>query len=284
MSKSQDEIEYHKITSFYEKVMYFTLGASLIFGTIIGLLTFSDRKSMLEEKDKTITELTKKINDLKEDTEKKVNDLKDDTEKSIIKTNKYAEEEISRIKIATNQIALNETQKQLSYIFGTDKIQNLIEKEAVSQVKEKVITIVKAETENLSLISDAASKMRIGHLEGFLKLKKMSVELPNSTDRYNAKKLLDEISQDYFLVSNKYYSDSEADSVLMYPTQTNLVSIKQQKKNLIEELVKDINKEHNLNIVADDINRLSKITGQNFKPFEFEKINSWYKEWSKSQK
>ena len=139
MSKSQDEIEYHKITSFYEKVMYFTLGASLIFGTIIGLLTFSDRKSMLEEKDKTITELTKKINDLKEDTEKKVNDLKDDTEKSIIKTNKYAEEEISRIKIATNQIALNETQKQLSYIFGTDKIQNLIEKEAVSQVKEKVI-------------------------------------------------------------------------------------------------------------------------------------------------
>ena len=291
---SQDKFEYHKITAFYEKVMYFTFGAMVLIASIVLAVTYKDRNSMREEKDKTIAELKSEMKDLKIE-------LKDDATKSLERINKNAESELYTIKSETKQLAIDETKKELSNQFANDKIQSLIKTEAIKEVKGKVTDIVDEEIGNLILISDAASQMRSGKLEGLLKLENFAKNLPNRIQRESSKALLKQISSvwqtqigqsesgteiyeqrikfhrlDAYL--KKYNETIPSPQITNDQTYINKALLKITDKELISHLVNRINnKEMDLFHLSRYIYDLSKFTNKDFKAFEIVKINDWYR-------
>lgn len=70
---------------------------------------------------KTIKGLNDQIVDLKKDAKETISQIKYDSKEAVVSTKEYSENEISRISLSTKQAALDETQKQLSYILGLIK-------------------------------------------------------------------------------------------------------------------------------------------------------------------
>lgn len=272
--RTTEEIEYKNLKNY----LLTLLGFAAAFAGWIVYLTFEDRKAIKEDYEKTIIELKGEIKE-----------LKTDTKESISNTNRYAQEEISRIKFTTNQIALEETEKQLSNIFGTDKIKNLIQDEAVKEVKNKVLEIVDEETKNIIMISDAGNFMRAGNHKAYIKLSNYSKNSENERDKRYASSLLNEILSDYYLAyknaSKQYIEKGDfhqmgSDYGLQKKNQVAIT-----KDDIVHQLVRSINyPDLELNALSDNIMTLVNLTGVDFKLFEIDKINEWYKNWEKTHK
>lgn len=74
--------------------------------------------------------------------------------------------------------------------FGTDKIQNLIQNQAVKEIKSKINDIVDEQIQNMSAINDAASEMRIGRPTGLEKLKMFFTHPLSKQDSLQEKKII----------------------------------------------------------------------------------------------
>jgi type I site-specific restriction-modification system R (restriction) subunit len=274
--KTTEQIQYEKLTSLFKTYAGFLTTFAGILSALTIYFTYSDRNAIKADYKETIKELKEEIAE-----------LKTDSKESIDKINKNAENELQKVGSNTNRIALDETQKQLSYIFGTDKIQTLIEKEAIKEVKGKVIEIVEDETKNFSKILDAASKMRLGYFEGYRILKSYTLSPNNSIDKANATQLLNSISEDYYTKYSKDYYEKEfnEDELNQFYNNYKFLPEKRNTNDLIIFLVEQINNsELDLTDISDRILMLSKISNQKFIPFEIDKINNWFINWKKTYK
>lgn len=157
----------------------------------------------------TIKDLNAQISDLKKDASVTIDRIQQDARLAVSSTEDYSQKEISRISSSTKQIALNETQKQLDYIFGTDKIQNLIQNQAVKEIKNKVIDIVSEQTKNVGDISDAAAEMRAYKFSGRSRLRAYFINPKNTFDSAIAKQLYDQISADFFTIMREQADKKE---------------------------------------------------------------------------
>lgn len=273
--KTTEQIQYEKLTSLFKTYAGFLTTFLTILSGLTIFFTYSDRNAIREDYKQTIKELKEEITE-----------LKSESKESIEKISKNSEDELQRVSSTTNRIALDETQKQLSYIFGTDKIQNLIQNQAIKEVKSKVIDIVNDETKNFYFVSDAASQMRNGNYNALKKLKYYSENSENLIDRERAKNLLNQISKDFF----ETYKDADFEFTKKSWTEIGKAfGIYNNKEisefEIINSLITYINNPDNrLEDVCYNILCLSKITKQDFKPFEFEKINRWFFEWKKNIK
>lgn len=184
-SRSTEEIQYEKLTSFFEKlVKWISIVFSLLVG-IFGFVFFQDRNSMQEERtalqvaynlkveglEKDIAELKTRsqetINKTQIETQTEISNLKKSANGQIIDLKSNANSEISTIKIAANDLALKETAKQVANVFKEDKIQKIIESKATDAIQEKIPDIVStqlsSQAENIIKINSWASLFRQGN-------------------------------------------------------------------------------------------------------------------------
>ncbi len=128
--------------------------------------------------------------------------------------------------------------------------------------------------------------MRNGNYNALKMLKYYSENSENLMDRERAKNLLNQISKDFFEI----YKDADFEFLKKSWTDIGKAWGIYDNKDISEVeiityLVNYINNPDNrLEDVCYDILILSKISKQNFKPFEFEKINKWFVEWKKDKR
>lgn len=198
--KSEEQMHYENIASFFKWCIGIAGGAIAIIVSFAIYSTYNNVKDMKDDYARTIKDLKEEINDLKIDAESTVKSIENDAKETVRTTQANTDKTLQQIKSSTSQFALDETRKELSDIFGTNKIQDLIENEAVREVKDKVEEIVQEETKNLSRINDAASYMRLGSRKGLTELKNYFEHPTNKLDSLTAKNLYDEIRKNYIEV------------------------------------------------------------------------------------
>lgn len=146
----------------------------------------------------------------------------------------------------------------------------------------------------MSAINDAASEMRIGRPTGLEKLKMFFTHPLSKQDSLQAKKLYNQIIQDYEDVVKItdtgrlfkiFYLEIDTSAI---PVQKSFISIhiindslptNPVEKRELSDLIYSINnenKQYDLNQISACIFILSHMTGLNFKPFEIYEINEWY--------
>lgn len=312
MSKSDEKVHYERIT----KYLLWALGISgtLITGIAVCALTFTfnDRTAMRNEYAGALKDFRTQISDLKNEENETLKSIKEDANQTVaitkadskdaiataktdlrdqIKlTNESTQNELIRIRAETYKLALTETQDQIEKIFKSNKIQDIIENQAVKEIKEKVTVLVNTSTRNLTRINDAASKMRIGLPSGAKDLKKYFTNSTNASDSGLAKELYDLITNDYntaFLRVRKDYINYKAGEwsnlspdYSGFKIIQNTYPANQKDRDFLKLLIKIINNENDefsLNDVASSIFIISAISNKAFKPFEINEINSWYK-------
>jgi hypothetical protein len=292
-----EENEYKNLTSYFKWIVS-TTGVFLTIMTGAFLYIFGSNRAEMDASYK------RDVDELKE----KITLLKTETKESIDLTNKSAQEEILRIKNTTNQLAIEESKKELDVFFGSDRIEQFIEQKAIEKVKNKVDEIIDLQTKDIFLISDAASQMRSGIYEGMIKIHHFRKDLPLKKDRDKITEVYNTIRNDYIKYSEYHILGNNENYVNRFKTQafnekypnglsvidstTHVLTIVSTTTNsfkyisdgdLIIYLVKQINNsKENLFDVSLYITLLSKMTNQSFKPFEIEEINNWFKTYSRN--
>lgn len=290
-TKTPEQIHYENLSSFLK----WGIG---IAGTIIAAIasiaiyvSYSDRNSMRDEYSNTIKDLRTQIVDIKNDASQTGKDVKENLRNEVLATKQYSDNELAKIQAKTSVLAIDETKKQIESIFATDKIQNIIQNQAVKEIKNKVSDIVNNETKNLSKINDAASEMRVGRIQGMDKLMYYFQHSGNYNDSTLAKNLYDQILQDYRDI-NLQYRDSSSKIDYYYPDSSNRALLSQIKpihiinnrfptdpseKNELLFLINNVNDKNNdLNLLSYYIGWLSRVTNLNFIPFQLKEINDWF--------
>jgi hypothetical protein len=264
----------------YESIRSFLIWALGIVGTLIVtvaafaiFISYNDRNAMKEEYTKAISDLRFQISDLRNDAKEKAQSIKEDAKDAVKSTQEYSEKEISRIIISTNQIAQQETQKQIAAIFATDKIQNIIENQAVKEIKSKVSQIVEEQTKNDYSIQYAATRMRQGIRDGEKTLKQYYLKAENTEDSIKARKLYDEICKPYQDIAINYI---KTHPVVNFYNNGRMPDDKYVRQGL-ENIMKEINDPNtDLSRLAFIIIALRESAKRQFKCFETREINDWF--------
>lgn len=274
-TKSEEQIHYEHLSSFLK-------WAISIAGTIIATvaafaiyISYSDRNAMTDEYTKAISNLQNQIKDLKAEANAKNQEIHDYAKEAVQFNLEYSEREISRVKEASYETAIAETKKEVEGIFASDKIQNIIQNQAVKEIRGKVGEIVAEETKNINKINDAANRMRIGMRQGMIELQGYFKRPDNPDDSLRAKELFDRICKDYLDVKTRQlkYFEYPIQSISLKKGQTELT---EREKLVLKTTIDEINTLEDLDEVALRIVGLSKAVNEDFKPFEFDRINAWY--------
>lgn len=281
---SEDKVHYQNIISYLKWGLSITGLLIAAIATVAIYFAFNSVKEIKEElrlaKDEhnqTVKDLTEQTQHLRDDAKETVNQIRDDSRSAVQSTRDYSENELSRISASTRQVALTETQKELATIFGTDKIQQLIQNQAVAEIKSKVGEIVDDKVKNISRINDAASQMRVGLKSGLKALESYYQTSQSTYDSLMAKNLYDQITADYFRVRSTDSIQGFDKAFDLHPLKMkgNILSDSTDKV-VLEKVIRMINREEDLNLVSHFMLWLAKETRINFRPFEYDRINRWY--------
>lgn len=260
--KSVEESEYIRIKNFLLWALGIVGVLITALGSIVIILTYSDRNALKEEFAKTVTDLKQEISDLKKDSKETVNETKNNSQSEILK-----------IKDLTKSIAVEETQKELKNIFATDILQSMIRENAILETNRIVDEVAGDKVLTLVKMNDAAIQMRMGSLEGLKKMRYYSIFSSNRGDRIRADYL-------YKLISESYQKDAENE--FRYINRIDIINTKITSDSLrllsIKRVIRDMcQHDSDLGYDCELIRALSILTKQDFKCFEIEKINEWLK-------
>ncbi|MDB4923820.1 hypothetical protein [Mucilaginibacter sp.] len=284
--KSEEQLHYESLTSYLKYGIAIAGSFIVVISSVAIYFSFGDRKAMRDEYENSITNLRVQIVEIKSDAKETVKQIKEEAQAEIKATKEYSEKQISGITTETNAIALTETQKQIDGIFKTDKIQNIIDFQATKEIKGKVKAMVDSATKSITKINDAASKMRIGHIKGMLLLRSYFEKPKNTQDSLLAKNLYDDICEDYFLVDKDTLAYPGLSSFAthreyvpfkiinnMYPTD------KGQDNDLrfMMDVINNKDNRYDLNWIGITIINIGRISNKNFKLFEIDEVNKWFK-------
>ena len=241
-SRSTEEIQYEKLTSFFEKLVgsveKYIKWSLIIFGlliTVFGIVFFQDRQSMQAEKTSILQEkaaiqvsynqkiesLVKEMEDFKKknretiietkvDVTDEVESFKNTANGTILNLKNNANKEISAIKFSANELALKETAKQVANVFKEDKIQKIIENKAMDAIQEKIPDIVSTQLRNqaegILKLASWESTFRTGsYYENEEQLKNFNVWLDKEfKDSKDRQKVL----QLKYKIENEYFKEA----------------------------------------------------------------------------
>ena len=134
------------------------------------------------------------------------------------------------------------------------------------------------------LISDAASRMRIGMKEGLNELRSFDSSAYDEDLRSLSRSLLSKITADYDSVHSKLkfkdfymFKRTWYESSLIKPSLSELITLKPKVSDslIISMLLKDIEDNHDLNLVARATIMLRYLTNIPFKMFDYDFIKRW---------
>ncbi len=243
-----------------------------------------DLKDIKSEYNNNVKDLKSQILELKTDAKETVNQIRDDSKAAVLSTKEYSENELSRISTSTRQLALTETQNQLDNIFATDKIQNMIQTNAVREIKTKVVDIVSEQTKNVGDISDAAAEMRAYKFSGRDRLRSYFINPKRSLDSLIAKQLYDQIALDFFNQTDRQVKGDKINLLQSYDSnslqllRSGILPKNTTLGNELPSMIKDVNGfEYALDQTIWNIYRLRIITGIDFQILDIEAVNKWYK-------
>ncbi len=243
----------------------------------------ADLKDLKNNYSSKVDELKSQIIELKSDAKETVLQIKDDSKDAVESTKEYSEKEISRISTSTSQIALGETQKQLDNIFATDKIQNLIQTQAVKEIKSKVVDIVAEQTKEFGNISDAAAQVRAYRFSGLRKLRSYFINSRNPLDSLIAKNLYDQISIDFYNQIESQVKEEKKDflkfdSSAIQDLRNGKLPTNQALLNEISSAISNVNsEEYDLFSCIYSIYELRILTNIKFEILDIDTVNKWYK-------
>jgi hypothetical protein len=197
--------------------------------------------------------------------------------------------QLDNITTETRQSAKAQTEKEISGIFKSDKIQTLIEKNAIGELKDKLPTTIAEYTKRLPKILEAANLMRGEAPEG-LELLKSYFNSTSEFERAQSRITYEDICNDYY----KQYSEVTPDQYIkkfkdyqitispIHPIKNNIFPREKLDVDNLILLMSIINDNYKqprymLGIRAIAIKALSYISGKPFVPFETDEINEWYK-------
>lgn len=219
----------------------------------------------------------------REKLEDRVNKLEEDYKIALEQIKVKADLEIENVKLdireKINQEIENELHSQLNKknvnLIIDKQLNYLLDSEFSFELKRKLKTFLIETNESLNEltdISDSAIFMRIGNKKGYTNLFHYINNAKFSENRARAEELLQNISNDYYLLFSKK-TDQELKQ------SCNCMEVDKENPK-IDELVNVINQDDNLNNISTAIEILNRKFDTNFQPFEFELINKW----SKNQK
>lgn len=272
-SKSPEQIHYENLISFFKWAIGISGSIIAILASVAIFVSYGDRNSMKDEYMKTIENLKIQISEIKQEAKETQQSIKNDLREEVNYSKEYSAKEISNIKIETNNLALAETKKQIDNIFATNKIQYLIEEQAVNEIKKKLPQIINEQTKNDFNINYAATNMRNGIREGEKILKSYYLFPESKDDSIKAKRIYDQICTGYDNAADLYLKDNPC---VNYYNNGKLPDDKYTRQGL-ESVIKELNDpETDLTRSAFLIRCLSTSAKKDFKCFEIDKVNEWY--------
>lgn len=293
-SKSEEQKHYENLTSYFKSIVQITSTTIGIITAVALFFTWSslrDLKSDMKddlisaksEYTEAIAGLRSEISELKKEASTTLSRTQNESRDAIQRTMSYSKDEIHKITASTKQIAIDETQKQLNYIFGTDKIQNLIQNQAVNEVKRKVVDIIDERTKNMGDISDAAAELRAYKFSGRNRLRSYFINPKNTSDSIVARLLYEQIAKDFdkIIPENTEYDNK---NLLAQIDSSSIVLLKKgilKKGSFLESQISVImnlvnGPEYDLYQCLVGITRLRLLTGISFHILDIEGVNKWY--------
>lgn len=220
--------------------------------------------------------------EFRSETEDKINKLKVEAEKSIEKTQKHADDQISQIRVSASEIALEEAQKRINDAFQKNNINEMIEMTAkaevgtelekqVNQKVNEVMDNIQDDIVSFSLVSDAAMRMRVGIRDGLDELIDLQKTSTDSNIKERAKILLNRIASDYEISAKRILNEFGGSAIFL--TDFN---VSKDKNNIIPDLIKVIHSDESLDQIALAIIILREKTGEQFRMFDIEEIDTWF--------
>lgn len=273
-TKTHEQLHYESMISYLKWAIGIAGGLIAVIAAVAIFVTFSDRNAMREEYTNAIKELKTQIADIKNDAKDKTQSIRDDAKDAVRTTQEQAGKEISGITLSTHDAAIRETEKQISLIFETNKIQDLIETKAISEIQQKLTPLLEKQTKSITSISDAAAGMRAGQFRAMQKLEDFFMHPKNSFDSLTAKNVYDEICRSF---EDQVHDKMKYLQQLSFSITDNHLPTVPRQQNELKGVIDVINDPAtDLSTIADVIVLLSMATHQDFKPFEIDRINSWY--------
>jgi len=290
--KSEEEIHYQSITKFLLWAVGIT-GALMV--TIAGTsiyFSFQDRKEMKAEYKETLDAFISQIKEAKQEARQESRE----TEKNLFERSRYDiastkddyRNELSLIQSETHRLALDETQKQIADIFKTDKIQAIIEKNAIGELKDKLPSTIADYTKKLPKVLEAANWMREGSQKG-VDLLKSYFNSENEFERDMSKKIYEDLLTDYRKKYSEYTPKQCIDTLKnfgigipnLHPIVNNRYPTDKDNIDVLTILMSILNDSYLSNRCglygqALAIKCLALISGKSFQPFEIYEINQWF--------
>lgn len=259
---SESEKHYNSLISYFKHLVWITGGILSIIFIVVGIIFYQDRSDMRDE----------------------LNDVKQFAKQAIESTKDAADNQINGIRT----IAIDEARIRVERAFQEHNIKSLVDsaardivfKSIQNQLRNEVNkSLVKIENDlnELSKISDAAMRMRVGLRSGLIDLNNLKSTLKNDYLRKRAKTICENICSDYDRINEKGYKE-------VYPDTLKPAEIKEVPygfdviKADIPNLIKIIRTEDDLNFVAAAFIILRRKTGIQFRMFDIQQVNKWWSE------
>jgi len=287
LQKTEEQKHYESVKSFL--IWGVSVAGALIsaVGIVIAVLTFKDRSEMKDSYEKQIDKYAQSIRDIKTEAIQSQKETSEKSEKEIKYLNDISEKQLASIVSETRQSATAQTQKEIADIFKSDKIQAIIEKNAIGEIKEKLPQILVDYTQKSTPIIEGYNLMKAGQPEGIEILKSyfasVSIFERDLAKGYYQKayesyeSFCSNINQDQFLarLRNTQITISPLNKIAgnLYPK--NKADIDNVK--LLTTVINNPGNQYGLYQIAMATKALSFIADKNFIFFEKDDINNWYK-------
>ena len=253
------ELQYIYLTKYFESLVKYTL---IALGIVVAVGSFF---------------FFKNISDIKEEQEKRVTLYERDAKSKV----DYI---IDSIKFNAKKIAINEAQLQVKQAFEENKISTMVENAAKEKIGVSLNAMVESEVNRyryslkqtfnqLSNLSDLASKARIGYRSSFEELVIISNKFEDSTISLIAKDHVNRLKKDYYSATKdlpKYYLSRH---MQLYNTTDNWRS---EDSVDISNLVLFIKKNQGLQSLAIAFQYLNEWVGTNIEMFDFLAVAKWW--------
>jgi Sec-independent protein translocase protein TatA len=257
MAPTDEELHYKSLTDYFKNLVRFSTGTLGII-VAVGFFIFYS-----------------KLSDVQSEANKSINNAKSE-----------ATREIDSIRQQSAQLAINTAREKIDEAFKSNNITKIVEEAATRQVGTALEKQVRDElnrriTENvdrrvndvleqvsiLNKIADYGYKMHIGRIDALSQLLKIQNTSPHETERKWAKELIETIAADYDSVNARGNGD----------VAPPILSLPRDSSQLIELAVM-INTAEDLNPMASAFYQLRTLTRINFKTFDIEHVNQWFRE------
>jgi len=285
--KTEEQLHYESVKSFLIWASSICAALILLAGSWAAYISFKDRESLQSQYQFEASKFKESLDQMRLEAKERQAELSERSDKEIAYSKDISEKQLSNIVMETRQTAITQSEKEISDIFKSDRIQSIIEKNAIGELKEKLPSTVAEYVKDLPKIMEAANFFRGQAPEGEEMLKSYFTS-ESAFERDMSKNIYKQIIKDTYQV----YSDVTPDSLefklkyIQIPIVAPLHKVIKNQYPVIDNDIKNL--EVLMDVTNDKVNRymlhqralaynaLSYISDNNFPLFDKEQIRKWY--------